>query len=452
MLNACDITNFNFTCKLPALFSLCCRFLEQKLSMATSFPRRRCLNSPNVFCYICGEYTLQLNRKRINEFVKCAYLAYFKVMLGDQDKVWAPNIVCKKCVEHLRQWTKKDRKSLCFGIPMVWREPKNHFDDCYFCAVNTKGINRKNRNSLIYPNLESAIRPIPHCSEIPVPVFKGLPELELPGSEEDKGSVLSTDSSEATGSDAGFPPSSLPRLFSQGELNDLTRDLNLSKESSELLASRLKEKNLLQPGTLITFYRKRHIEFLPYFTQENNIVYCNDIAGLLWQLGVQQYDPQDWRLFIDSSKRSLKCVLLHNGNLYGSVPLGHSTTLKEKYDEIKFFLEKISYRQHQWIICVNLKMVGFLLGLQGGYTKFPWILCLWDSRARTEHWIQKDWPVRSMLTPGSFNVLAPPLVERSKIVFPPLHVKLGIMKQFVKALEKDGDCFRYICMKFPSQL
>ena len=24
------------------------------------------------------------------------------------------------------------------------------------------------------------------------------------------------------------------------------------------------------------------------------------------------------------------------------------------------------------------------------------------------------------------------------------------MKQLMKALEKDGDCFRYICMKFPS--
>ena len=23
------------------------------------------------------------------------------------------------------------------------------------------------------------------------------------------------------------------------------------------------------------------------------------------------------------------------------------------------------------------------------------------------------------------------------------------MKQFVKALYKDGDCFKYICMKFP---
>jgi len=76
----------------------------------------------------------------------------------------------------------KDRKSLRFGIPMVWREPRKHFDDCCFCAVNTKGINRKNKNLFVYPNLESAIKPIPHCNEIPVPVFKGLTEFELPGS------------------------------------------------------------------------------------------------------------------------------------------------------------------------------------------------------------------------------------------------------------------------------
>ena len=89
-----------------------------------------------------------------------------------------------------------------------------------YCAVNTKGINRKKKNPLVYPNLESAIRPILHCNEIPVPVFKGLSELELPGSEEDQASVLSTDSSEDTVSDVGFLPS-LPQLFSQGELNDL---------------------------------------------------------------------------------------------------------------------------------------------------------------------------------------------------------------------------------------
>ena len=40
-------------------------------------------------------------------------------------------------------------------------------------------------------------------------------------------------------------------------------------------------------------------------------------------------------------------------------------------------------------------------------------------------------------------------MERSKIILPPLHIKLGIMKQFVKAHTKDGDCFKYICTKFP---
>jgi len=69
--------------------------------------------------------------------------------------------------------------------------------------------------------------------------------------------------------DNDFSPSLLsPQLFSQGELNDLARDLNLSKESSELLASGLKENHLLKPCTLIIFYRKRHEEFLPYFTQK----------------------------------------------------------------------------------------------------------------------------------------------------------------------------------------
>ena len=48
-----------------------------------------------------------------------------------------------------------------------------------------------------------------------------------------------------------------PKPFSQGQLNDLVRDLNLSKESSELLASHLGEHGVLDSGTKITFYRNR---------------------------------------------------------------------------------------------------------------------------------------------------------------------------------------------------
>ena len=32
---------------------------------------------------------------------------------------------------------------------------------------------------------------------------------------------------------------------------------------------------------------------------------------------------------------------------------------------------------------------------------------------------------------------------------PPLHIKLGLIKQLVKTLDKDGECFKYICRSFP---
>ena len=115
---------------------------------------------------------------------------------------------------------------------MVWREPKDHYNDCYFCGTKTKGINRKNRTSLTYPSLDLAIRPVPHSEELTIPVFKGLPQLESALSREDD---LSSTDSETTIANNGFPSSLLPpQLFSQNELNDLARDLNLSKEFSEL--------------------------------------------------------------------------------------------------------------------------------------------------------------------------------------------------------------------------
>ena len=49
-------------------------------------------------------------------------------------------------------------------------------------------------------------------------------------------------------------------------------------------------------------------------------MYCLNVAGLLQAMGCV-YDPTEWRLFIDSSKANLKCVLLHNGNRYASMPL-----------------------------------------------------------------------------------------------------------------------------------
>jgi hypothetical protein len=70
-------------------------------------------------------------------------------------------------------------------------------------------------------------------------------------------------------------------------------------------------------------------------------------------------------------------------------------------------------------------------------------------QARSQHWEQKHWTPRTSLEPGSKNILYKSLVDPKKILLPPLRIKLGIMKQFVKALPKTGNCFKNLCQKFP---
>ena len=245
-----------------------------------SSSRRSCCSDPDKFCYICGQYTFKKQRKAITDFVRKVHLAYFKVKLGDQDKPWAPHIVCKACVENLRKWTNGTLASLRFGVPMVWREPKNHFDDCYFCLVDLKGFNRHKKNSWNYPDLESARLPVPHCEEVPVPEF--VPDIPM-GYDEFHEEVESS-ASDSVGS-VFESSSSVPKQFKQEEVSDLVRDLNLSKEAAEILASRLKDKNCLRTGASITFYRTREKELLPYFSEQDELVYCKDIEGLLQKNG-----------------------------------------------------------------------------------------------------------------------------------------------------------------------
>jgi hypothetical protein len=102
----------------------------------------------------------------------------------------------------------------------------------------------------------------------------------------------------------------------------------------------------------------------------------------------KEYDPSTWRLFIDSSKRSLKAVLFHNSNIPASIPLAHSTKPSESYETLKLVLEKIKYHEHEWQTCGDLKVIGLLLGQQRGYIKFSCFLFEWDNRARDTHYMR----------------------------------------------------------------
>ncbi|ESO03076.1 hypothetical protein HELRODRAFT_173956 [Helobdella robusta] len=242
-----------------------------------------------------------------------------------------------------------------------------------------------------------------------------------------------------------------PHMITQGELSDLVRDLGLTKNKAELLGSRLQQWNLLDRGTKISHFRDRHTEFAKFYNKEDNICYCVDIAGLMTKLD-DEYDPVDWRLFIDSSKVSLKAVLLHNGNVKPSIPVAHAVVMKETYESMKTLLKVIKYTDHNWDISGDLKVVALLLGMQLGYTKHMGFLCLWNSRDDANHYLVKDWPARIDPVPGQFNILHESLVNPDKIFLPPLHIKLGIFKNFVKALPTDSKGFIYLKDKFKTTL
>jgi hypothetical protein len=58
-------------------------------------------------------------------------------------------------------------------------------------------------------------------------------------------------------------------------------------------------------------------------------------------------EPYNWHLFINSSKRRLKAVLLHKEHKLASVPVAHLSSFKESYENLQMVLEKIKYEEQK---------------------------------------------------------------------------------------------------------
>ena len=279
---------------------------------------------------------------------------------------------------------------------MIWCEQKDHSNDCFFCQHDITGCTTaKKKKHIVYPNLQSAMRPVEHSENLPMPK---PPEQEMQSSssadEHSSGKYVEPNDPESENK---------PIQFSQEALSDLCRDLYLTKEKSEFLASRLQESNLLENGVKIPLYRKRTEDLLALFTVKDDLCFCNGITELFEQLEIP-YDKTNWRLFIDASKDSIKAALLHNGNTLPSIPIAYSTTMKESYENLEAILTSIQYDDHNWHIYADFKVVAMLTGLQLGYTKFCCSLCLWNSRASVENYVRKDWPIRDEIEQGKHSM------------------------------------------------
>ena len=150
--------------------------------------------------------------------------------------------------------------------------------------TNLQGINRRNKHCVQYPDVPSAIRP-----ELSVP----KPDVAMESSSESDNTYDRTEDEEHLSEENDKP---VPLI--QANLNDLTQNSNLSKDSAQLLDSCFRENNFLAPETSFYWYREREREFRQFFTAhgDSSLVYCNSIADLMKPMGLDYVDTE-WRHF-----------------------------------------------------------------------------------------------------------------------------------------------------------
>jgi len=123
-------------------------------------------------------------------------------------------------------------------------------------------MSMKKKSTLVYPNIPSAIWPVPHGNGLPVPEL--LDSFAMYSDNEASVSSNSEEQQPPASRDLPSTDSSNHKI-TEGKLSDLIRDLKLPKNKAELLASGLQQWNLLHHSVKVTIFRTRNQEFEQFF-------------------------------------------------------------------------------------------------------------------------------------------------------------------------------------------
>jgi len=116
--------------------------------------RRKCLNDPQLFCYICSKYCT--STRPFTAALHEAFGQWFNPLKPlNLDKKWCPNEVCDQCYTGLVAFLRAEANSFRFKTPTIWRHQDNHEDDCHFCltVINT------DCSKITYPDIKSVDKP-----------------------------------------------------------------------------------------------------------------------------------------------------------------------------------------------------------------------------------------------------------------------------------------------------
>ncbi|XP_044583746.1 uncharacterized protein LOC123264528 [Cotesia glomerata] len=205
-----------------------------------------CNKNSNCFCYICGEFEVTKSRRSFSNKLKNVYETCFGIQITNWEATWVPHSLCNRCHTMLTRWEQtKSKQCLKFSKPVIWSAPTSQ-KNCYFCTTEVSGFSSTTKHKIQYANVTSVVpaEKVLNVEEpaAPEPVNEHE-EMEV----EDNFEEIDPEPEEIHSEDEEYIPSGVPRskdpeVFDQLELNDLVRDLGLSKVKAEHLASALRKK------------------------------------------------------------------------------------------------------------------------------------------------------------------------------------------------------------------
>ena len=196
---------------------------------------RKCINSLDAFCYICGEVTFKSRRRSFTPRIMKCHEQYFGCKVGDQDE-FSSQFLCGMCQasrgmgERFTLYAFRHSYGLetahrsCFRLLLL---P----DQYHWC--NSEVQTHCSISKFTICNEASASQCRVNCAKAPT----NMTMSDSESSDEDVGQANNMDCDPTF---AGACSSYEPHLLTQGDLNDIVRDLNLSKKQAELLGCRLK--------------------------------------------------------------------------------------------------------------------------------------------------------------------------------------------------------------------
>ena len=289
-----------------------------------------------------------------------------------------------------------------------------------------------------------------HCPsttlpELPIPI---PPKRDQPSSGDSSNSY----SEENIGdTDYGFTDAveeRRPYFPNQKDINDLIRDLGLTKSNAELLTSSLKQWNLLDESVQVTDQIKRHQTFSSFFSRQDGLYFCNNVAGLFEAIGIS-CNPREWRLYSSTvhSGASKPCCFTTETttclSLWLTLCISNRTKPVSRCCWVPWSMSSMDGRSlesskwcHSWWVfeaVLRNVLVSFVSG----------------TAVTLAHYHRKDWPQLTKFSVEKSNVKWVPLIEPQKMLIPPLHIKLDLIKQFLTALDKEPAAFKYLQVLFP---